>query len=57
MEDIVELINLPFFNEHECLEIIKYIEEKENYLKQNLKDEFDKRNKIYQMLYLFFLNF
>ena len=48
MEDIIELTNLPFFNEHECLEIIKYIEEKENYLKQNLKDEFDKRNKIHQ---------
>lgn len=43
MENLVELIHLPFFDEHECLEIIQYIEEKENYLKQNLKDKFEKR--------------
>ena len=43
MENLIELIHLPFFNEQECLEIIQYIEEKENYLKQNLKDEFDKK--------------
>ena len=43
MENIIELTHLPFFDEHECLEIIQYIEEKENYLKQNLKDELDKK--------------
>ena len=42
MENIIKLTHLPFFDEYECLEIIQYIEEKENYLKQNLKDEFDK---------------
>ena len=43
MENLIELTHLPFFDEHECLEIIQYIEEKENYLKQNLKDELDKK--------------
>ena len=43
MENIIALTHVPFFDEHECLEIIQYIEEKENYLKQNLKDELDKK--------------
>ena len=51
MENIIELIHLPFFDEHECLEIIQYIEEKENYLKENLKDEFDKLNQLHQKEY------
>ena len=45
MENLIELTHLPFFDEHECLEIIQYIEEKENYFKQNSTDKFDKHFK------------
>jgi len=51
MENLIGLTHLPFFKEHECLEIIQYIEEKENYLKQNFKDEFDELNQIHQKDY------
>ena len=40
-----EHYHLPFFDENECLEIVKYIQNKDIYLKENCKDIFDKSPK------------